>query len=106
MPNAGSVELDLVAVGKDQVSAMLRTLEANVRKTAQEMGQAGTAAKGFGDKVDDVKKSIAPMNKLKETFNQVRENAFFVVGAVAGVVVGLGKLADAFSSNAQAISAW
>lgn len=104
--NAGRVELDLVAVGKDQVSAMLRTIEAQVKKTGAEMSSAGQAAKTLGDRVDGVKSGIAPLNKVKEAFNQVRENAFFVVGAVAGVVVGLGKLSDAFSSNASAIRAW
>ena len=42
--NAGRVELDLVAVGKDQVTAMLRQVDAQLKKTAGEMGQTGAAA--------------------------------------------------------------
>lgn len=104
--NAGRVELDLVAVGKDQVSAMLKTLERNVKTSAAEMQKAGTAAAGFGTQVDQLKAGVAPVNKIREGFENLRSNAMFVVGAVAGVVGVVGALSTALNSNAVYIKQW
>ncbi len=54
--NAGRVELDLVAVGKDQVSAMLRQVEAQVKKTAGGMQTLGEQAGATAPKLT----SLAP----------------------------------------------
>lgn len=104
--NAGRVELDLVAIGKDQVSAMLKTIEGQVKKTAAEMDKAGTQAAGLGDKIGDLKQSVSPLNKVREGFENIRSNAFFVVGAVSGVVAAFASLSDSLSDNTKSIKAW
>lgn len=104
--NAGRVELDLVAIGKDQVSAMLKTIESNVKKTAAEMGQAGTQATNLGDRIGGLKQSVSPLNKVREGFENIRSNAFFVVGAVSGVVAAFVSLSESLSENTRTIKAW
>lgn len=106
MANAGRVELDLVAVGKDEVSAMLRKVEAQARQMAKGMGEAGTATAGVGAKLDEIKGKTSGVNKIREAFENLRSNAFFVVGAVTGVAAAIGGLTQAFSTNARAIADW
>lgn len=104
--NAGRVELDLVAVGKDQVSAMLRTIEGQAKKTADGMKATGNAATDFGAKVDAIKGKAAGVNKLRDAFENLSSNAGFVIGAVTGVGLALAGLVEQFDSGAQAIKAW
>lgn len=111
--NAGSVELDLVAVGKDQVSAMLRQLESQAKKTADELKKTGSTAdgagdslKGIGDKLGGIKEGAAPVNKLREAFENLKGNFGFVVAGAAGVVAGIAALADAFDISAESVKAW
>lgn len=90
MANAGRVELDLVAVGKDQVSAMLRQVDAQLKKTAGEMKSAGAETSRFS------------LGSLKA----VRESAFWAAGAIVGVGAALVELTEALSTNEQAIKVW
>lgn len=53
-----------------------------------------------------VKESIKPVNKARESFENLRSNTFFVVGAVTSLIGGLAGLADSLSTNSQAISAF
>lgn len=106
MANAGRVELDLVAVGKDEVSAMLRKVEAQARQMATGMKEAGTATASVGSQLDDLKGKASGVNKVREVFENLRSNAFFVVGAVTGVVSALGAMVESLSANARAIADW
>lgn len=86
--NAGRVELDLVAVGKDQVSAMLRTIDAQAKKTAGELKKTGESAEQASakvsalGKVDSIKDAAGPVNKLRGAFEELRSNAGFAFGAI------------------------
>lgn len=104
--NAGRVELDLVAVGKDQVTAMLRTVDAQLKSTAAAMGTAGASASTMGGKLDALKDAARPVNKVREAFENLKANAALVIGAVVGVAAGIGAIALALSKNMQAIHAW
>ncbi len=104
--NAGRVELDLVAVGKDQVSAMLRNIESQAKKTAGEMDKVAKSTGGFGDKLGELKDSIAPINKAREAFENLKGNAMMAVGAFAGVVAILTEISTALNGNAADIVAW
>ena len=113
MANAGRVELDLVAVGKDEVSAMLRKVEAQARQMATGMKEAGTATAGVGSQLDDLKGKASGVNKVREVFENLRSNAFFVVGAVTGLVEIVGTavgaivdLVDGANDAAKALAYW
>ena len=109
MANAGRVELDLVAVGKDQVSAMLRTLEGNVRKTAGEMEKAGVSARTLGDRIGATVSPIQNVATLAQTTASklsgmsaaiiggfVGAASAGVVGALRDLVTGLVDVATEF----------
>lgn len=49
MANAGRVELNVVAIGEDQLSAMLAKLDAQANKTAETVKKAGNAAQTLGE---------------------------------------------------------
>lgn len=104
--NAGRVELDLVAVGKDQVSAMLRQVDAQLKKTAGAMGETGAAAGGVGAKIDALKEATKPINKVREGFENLKANAGLVIGAVVGVVAAVKAMSEAFSYDAEILARW
>ena len=106
MANAGRVELDLVAVGKDQVSAMLRQVDQQLRKTAGEMSKTGMAVGGLGEHLDAIKAKAAGVNKVRETFENLRGNAMFVLGGVGALAGAFIALTEAVSSNARALREW
>lgn len=113
MANAGRVELDLVAVGKDQVSAMLRQVDQQLRKTAGEMKATGQATGDVGAQLDGLKTKASGVNKVREVFENLRSNTFFVVGAVTGLVsivvdaVGaIGELVSGADRAAKAMAYW
>lgn len=103
--NAGRVELDLVAVGKDQVSAMLRGLDAQAKKTAAELKKTGESAEEAGSKVsalgkaDALKAAAGPVNKLREVFENLRGNAGFIFGSIAGAIGLVGGALDALAGD-------
>lgn len=109
MANAGRVELDLVAVGKDQVSAMLRQVESQARQMATGMKEAGAATGDVGAKLDGLRGKASGVNKVREVFENLRSNAFFVVGAVTGfvdiAVTAVGAIADLVAGADQAAKA-
>ena len=106
MANAGRVELDLVAVGKDQVSAMLRQVESQARRMADGMKGAGKDSEALGKKLDGLKDAAKPVNKVRETFENLRSNAFFVVGSLGAIAGGVVALAKAFDTSLRDINAW
>lgn len=121
MANAGRVELNLVAIGEDQLSAMLLKLEGQTKKTTDEVsktaaavntlgqqhGRAASAvdsatksvkagADGFGSMTDRVKGTIAPVNAFREVVNQVRENVMFLLPGLGALAAGALALASDF----------
>lgn len=109
MANAGRVELDLVAVGKDEVSAMLRKVEAQARQMSTGMKEAGAATGQVGSQLDTLKGKASGVNKVREVFENLRGNALFVVGAVTGFVdiarLAIGAIADLVSGADQVAKA-
>jgi hypothetical protein len=103
--NAGRVELDLVAVGKDQVSAMLRNIDAQAKKTAEGLKKTGEAAETASAKVstignaDALKNAAAPVNKLREVFENLRGNAGFVLSAIASGAALAGAAIEALTGD-------
>ena len=96
MANAGRVEMNLLAVGEDQLSAMLLKVNANVDQMKGKMQQAAAATNlasnaqaGFTDRI---KNAIKPVDGLRSVFNAVRENVMFLLpglGGLAAAFVGL-----------------
>lgn len=89
--NAGRVELDLVAVGKDQVSAMLKQVEAQAKKTGGELKTLGEQANRAAPEV--VKLSPAVGEAAKQMGNLSTAIVGGVIGGgVSGVVGALSEL--------------
>lgn len=106
MANAGRVELDLVAIGKDEVSAMLRKVEAQARQMSTGMKEAGAATGGLGAKLEGLKASVQPLEKVRNTFENLRSNAMFVVGGLGALAGAFVALTEAVSSNAAELRRW
>ena len=90
MPNAGRAELDLVAVGKDQVSAMLRQVDAQLRKTAGEMKGVKTQSESLwsDEEIADHKRwGASAEGSIIKPLKAVKENALFAIGAFTVPVV-------------------
>lgn len=127
MANAGRVELNVVAIGEDQLSAMLAKLDVQANKTAETVKKAGNAAQtlgeqhgraaaaveraskqakdsasGFASVTDKVKGSISPFNSFREVINQVRENVMFLAPGLAGLAAGaVALIADFLDTEEQ-----
>lgn len=107
--NAGRVELDVVAIARDQVTATMREVNKSLEATKRKADEAAGGTKGLREGVlsmtSGVKESIKPMNALREGFEQVRSNGLFVVsvvGAVSGALVGLvAKLTESSSATEE-----
>lgn len=84
--NAGRVELDLVAVGKDQVSAMLRQVDAQVKRTASEMRTLGEQAGATAPKLTSLAPSAAEVTKKLSGMSMAIIGG--VVGAAGSGVIG------------------
>lgn len=106
MANAGRVELDLVAIGKDEVSAMLRKVEAQARQMSTGMKEAGAATGGLGAKLEGLKASVQPLEKVRNTFENLRSNAMFIVGGLGALAGAFVALTEAVSSNAAELRRW
>jgi len=108
--NAGRVELDLVAVARDQVSATLREVNKSLDQTRAKAEAAGGGTKGLREGVisltSGVKEGIKPLNALREGFEQVRSNGLFVVSAVASVAGALVTLSARFRDTTTAMYWW
>lgn len=103
--NAGRVELDLVAIGKDQVSAMLRQVDAQAKKTTEALKKTGDGAEEVGAKLsvigkaDGLKEAAGPVNKLREVFENLRGNAGFVFSAIASGAALAGAAIEALTGD-------
>jgi uncharacterized phage infection (PIP) family protein YhgE len=104
MANAGRVELNLVAIGEDQLSAMLLKLEGQTKKTTDSVEKTAAAVNntsgGLSNLTDRVKGSIAGVDKLRSTFNNVAENMTFLTVGITGVVAGIASIVSAVTSGA------
>lgn len=100
--NAGRVELDLVAVGKDQVSAMLKSVEAQAKKTAGEMKTLGDQANQAAPKINSVTPAIAEAAKKMTTLSTAIVGGVIgggvsgVIGAITELIGGLADMAIEF----------
>lgn len=83
--NAGRVELDLVAVGVDQVSAMLRGIEAQAKKTADGLKSTAGATGTLGQQAGVAVPPLARVASVAEDFGKKLTG---VQGAIIGGVVG------------------
>lgn len=124
MGNAGEARLDVVAQGRDEVTAVMNKVSGELdqlksKLAAYEKAQRGTteASKestnvisGLTAKMAALKESAAPVNKVREAFENLKSNAGFALGAIGGLVggliSGLSDLVLSLSDNAQAIEKW
>lgn len=107
--NAGRVELDVVAIARDQVSATLREVNKSLGSVKAKADEAAGGTRGLREGVNaltgGVKEGIKPLSQMREGFEQLRSNGLFVVGAVTavgGALLGLIKhLTEAGSAQAE-----
>ena len=106
MANAGRVELDLVAVGKDEVSAMLRKVEAQARQIATGMKEAGASTGNLGEQLAGLKERASGVDKVRNAFESLRSNVFFVTStfaALGGVII---EVVDSLFTGTEAMQKW
>lgn len=100
--NSGRVELDLVAVGKDQVSAMLKNVEAQAKKTAGEMRTLGEQANRAAPQINALGPAVGEAAKKMTTLSAAIVGGVIgggisgVVGALTEMIGGLADLAIEF----------
>lgn len=110
MGNAGEARLDVVALGRDEITASVNKVNAELDAmraklaTYEKSQQATTAASAasaaatanVAEKVKDLTKAgeeaLGPFNKVKELASKVASNWLFVKDAVAGVIGALRDL--------------
>lgn len=117
MGNAGEARLDVVALGRDEITAAVNKVNGELDKMREklalyEKAQRGTAdgakvatqgAKGVASGIDEAKGKLEGLNKGREVFENLRSNFLFVGGAIAGAVVALGGWIDKlFEANSAA----
>lgn len=117
MGNAGEARLDVVALGRDEITAAVNKVNGELDKMREklalyEKAQRGTAdgakvatagAKNVGSGIDELKGKLAGLNKGREVFENLRSNFMFVGGAIATAVVALGGWIDKlFEANSAA----
>lgn len=106
--NAGRVELDIVAIAKDQVSATLRQVNAALAGTKSQMDAVkGSAAQGggLGGLVASAKQGLAPVNSLREGFENIKSNILGLPLAVGGAVTAFAGLVSALAEADTAAEA-
>lgn len=119
MGNAGEARLDVVQIGRDELSASVNTVNASLdamkaklaqyeaaqRSSTKAGGDATASVKSFGERLQGIKDGIAPINATRETFERLRSNLLGFPTAIAGVVTGfvalVGELFDVNSATAQ-----
>jgi len=99
MPVAGAIKLDLIADSQDRATATLRSVQAELKKTEERLQQAtgasdkvGASSADLSQKLQALKEGASPVNKVRESFENLRSNAGFVIGSVTalgGAVVGV-----------------
>lgn len=94
--NAGRVELDLVAVARDQVTATLREVNKSLLQTKATAEGTASGTRNLRGSIEGltggVKEGIKPLNMMREGFEQVRSNGLFVISAITGIGAALGGL--------------
>lgn len=110
--NAGRVELDLVAVGKDQVSAMLKSVEAQAKKTAGEMKTLGDQANQAAPEIGSVSPAVAEAAKKMTTLTTAIVGGVIgggvsgVVGAISELIGGLAEMAVEFLTTESRVDSF
>lgn len=103
MGNAGEARLDVVAMGRDEVTVVMNKVSAELdalkaklagyEKAQKAAGkgslEAASGSKSFadslggvGEKLAGIKDQAGPVNKLREAFDNLRGNAGFAFGAI------------------------
>lgn len=103
---SGSVNITVRVDGVGQAPKKVDEASSSLTKLDKAGAQASSSVSTLRDKMGALKSAAAPANTVRETFENLRSNALFLVGAIAGLASGLVALSDAFSENAQAIKAW
>jgi hypothetical protein len=101
--NAGRVELDIVAVAKDQVSATLREVNASLAGTKAQMEGVKQANGSVAESNRGLYASLKPTFQLQEQFNKILGLGGFI-GIVTGAVVGLKEIIDHFDGYARSMA--
>lgn len=80
----------------------------NVRQTgnASNVDDAAKSVRGLNQSMDGLKAGVAPVNKVREGFEQLRSNAAFLVGGVTAVVGAISALAEAFDTSGKKLERW
>lgn len=108
--NAGRVELDLVAVARDQVTATLREVNKSLLQTKATAEGAASGTRGFGARVEEmskgVKEGIKPINAAREGIENLRANFLLFPAAIAGGVIAFREWVDGLFAANSATKWW
>lgn len=120
MGNAGEARLDVVAMGRDEVTVVMNKVSAELdalkaklagyekaqKAAGQGSTQAAEGAKGLGAALGDLKSKAEPVNKVREAFENLKGNFGFVVAGAAGVVGAIVALTEAFDRSRASVNAF
>lgn len=104
--NAGRVELDLVALARDEVTATLRQANRSLEGTKVQMEGVASANKkaamsttDFGSALGGLKEKVKPLDQVRGTFENLRSNLFafpsMLISAAVGAATLVAQLMDA-----------
>lgn len=103
--NVGRVELDIVALARDQLTATMREVNKTLADTKKQLdatkgasAEASTAMKAQQTVFGDVKQGVLGLSRAQEGLNKVLGLTGFV-GIVGGVISGLTALFDLLSGD-------
>lgn len=99
MGNAGEARLDVVALGRDEMSAAVNQVNAELDAMKAKLRQfeaanasstattkaAATSVGGLGGKLESLKESVKPIDKVRGTVENLRSNMLMVVGAATAI---------------------
>lgn len=107
---SGQVKVGVDVSGTGDAPKKLKDSTDGLGKLKGTADQVASSLKGVTETASGLKKVAEPVNKVREGFENLKANAVFGVGAVIGVVTGLGEaLSDlvlSLSDNAKAVDAW
>lgn len=120
MGNAGEARLDVVALARDEVTVIMNKVSGEIdqlkaKLAGYEKAQRGTGAaatdaakatNGLVTQMTALKGQAGGVNKVREAFENLRSNFFFVAGAAAGVVASIAGIAQALNTNNIYIAEW
>ena len=116
MGNAGEARLDVVALGRDEmtaavnkVNAELDAMKAKLRSFEAAQGSVTSAAKastgsvgGFGAALGRIKEGVSPVDKVRGVFENLKANVLGFPMAIGGMVAGLVTLVQTLTDAGSA----